>query len=283
MDTPKCGNIVFDQQSYPSSVLPWYLPLRSHLEKRFVSSRPDKFHYLEGFEKAIDHNTVAVCVSHVAQTNGFRHNLTHLSSLAHANDALIVVDGAQSAGAMSIDLHKTDVDFFSTTAMKWLLGAAGVGFLYVARRHHSKFPSRVGYRSAEIQANHDSILNDNARRFEIGMPSLLSLAFSRVGLNILLNTNLQTIEAHNLDLSGYCIYCLQTLGLNVITPESEEFRMGIVAINYDHSYDLWKHLRSMGIDTWHKGNLLRADMHLFNNREDIDKLVDAVKGYLQTA
>ena len=58
---------------------------------------------------------------------------TALSELAHAHNAVLIVDAAQSAVALDLDVRRLGVDFLSTCAMKWLLGAPGVGFLYVAR------------------------------------------------------------------------------------------------------------------------------------------------------
>ena len=282
IELPMAGNVVFDQYSYPSSVLPWFLPARVHIEKKFVRPREDGILYLDDFKKSIDSNTVAVCISHVTQKQGFRNDLASVAEVAHENGAVIIVDGAQSAGAMSIDLHEIEVDFFSTTAMKWLLGAAGVGFLYIARRHHSKLPSHAGYRSANLRSNREFEWNIDARKFEIGMPNLLGLAISRVGLKILAEANMKTIENHNLDLSGYCIEQMKTLGLNVITSEMDNFRMGIVAIRYERSHDLWQFLFNIGIDTWCHDNLFRADSHVFNKRDDIDRLLDGVRQFLRS-
>ncbi len=283
IELPMSGNVVFDQYSYPSSVLPWFLPTRAHIEKKFVRPREDGILYLEDFKKSIDSDTVAVCISHVTQEQGFRNDLASVAELAHDNGAVIIVDGAQSAGAMRIDLHEIDVDFFSTTAMKWLLGAAGVGFLYVARRHHSKLPSHAGYRSANLRSNREFDWKIGAQKFEIGMPNLLGLTMSRAGLKILTEANMKTIENHNLDLSGYCIKKIKALGLNVITSEIDHLRMGIVAVRYERSRDLCKFLFNIGIDTWYNGNLFRADPHVFNNRDDIDRLLNGIRQFVRIA
>ena len=138
------GNVVFDGFPYPSSVYPWMLPPRDTLERRFVQPHDGLIH-LEDMEQAIDDDTVAVSVSHVTPAQGFRHDIAALARLVHAHGALLLVDGAQSAGALNIDLHATGVDFFSTTAMKWLLGPAGVGFFYVAKRHIDRQPPTAGW------------------------------------------------------------------------------------------------------------------------------------------
>ena len=272
------GSVVFDDSSYPSSVFPWHLPPHQDLTKRFVQAR-DGIMHLEDFEAAIDEGTVAVCISHVTPMEGFKQDIGALAGIAHAKGALLVVDGAQSAGAMHIDLHETGVDFFSTTAMKWLLGAAGVGFLYAARKFHNRLPSRAGYASTRSFDIHDFRLKDNAQRFELGMPSLIGLAFTKPGLEILLETDMRMVESHNLDLSGYCIAGMQERGMNVVTPESAQHRLGVIAAMHDDAQGLWRYLHDRGVDTFFHGNLFRVDPHVFNNRHDIDRFLDGLDGY----
>lgn len=101
---PAHGNVVFDEWSYPSAVYPWMLPPREHLERRWVMSRGGVIE-LDDLEAAVDDDTVAVSISHVTQGEGFRQDLGAVSKLAHAHGALLLVDAAQSAGAVQIDAH----------------------------------------------------------------------------------------------------------------------------------------------------------------------------------
>ena len=272
------GNVVFDDFSYPSSVFPWHLRPHQDLTRRFVQAR-DGIMHLEDFEATIDERTVAVCISHVTPMEGFKQDIGALATIAHARDALLVVDAAQSAGAMHIDLHETGVDFFSTTAMKWLLGAAGVGFLYVARRFHDRLPSRVGYAGVHSFDIHDFRLKEDAQRFELGMPNLMGLALTKPGLAILLDTDMQMVESHNLDLSGYCIAGMKQRGMNVVTPEAAEHRLGVIAATHEDAQGLWRYLHDRGVDTFFHGNLFRVDPHVFNNRDDINRFLDGLDGY----
>ena len=114
------------------------------------------------------------------------------------------------------------------------------------------------------------------------MPNLLGLTMSRVGLKILAEADMNTIENHNLDLSGYCIEKIKVLGLNVITSEINNLRMGIVAVRYERARDLWQFLFNIGIDTWCHGDLFRVDPHIFNNRDDIDRLLDGIRQFLRS-
>ncbi len=269
------GNVVFDGFPYPSSVYPWMLPPRDMLERRFVQPRAGLIH-LEDMERAIDDNTVAVSVSHVTPAQGFRHDIAALARIAHDHGALLLIDGAQSAGGLNIDLHATDIDFFATTAMKWLLGPAGVGFLYVAKRHLERQPPTAGWVST-VQTDMEQLrLLPSAERFQLGMPNLMGVAATLPGIEILLETGMDTVEAHMLDLTGYCIDGLQKRGITVRTPRNPTQRAGVIAAEIEEAGALQPFLTSIGVDTYFLRNLFRVDPHIFNNREDIDRLLAGI-------
>ncbi len=277
--TPKPGgNVVFDGYPYPSSVYPWMVPPRDMLERRFVQPRDGLIH-LEDMERAIDDNTVAVSVSHVTPAQGFRHDIAALARIAHDHGALLLVDGAQSAGALNIDLHATGVDFFATTAMKWLLGAAGVGFFYVAKRHLDRQPPTAGWVSTTRTDLEQLQLLPSAERFQLGMPNLMGVAATLPGIAVLLNTGMAAVEAHVLDLTEYCIEGLQEREITVRTPRDSTRRAGVIAAEIDEAGDLQAYLTAHGVDTYFLRNLFRVDPHVFNDRTDIDRLLAGIDAF----
>ena len=282
IDIPKSGNVVFDEWSYPSSIFPWMLPGRDHIERRFVKARNGVIDYND-LSKAIDNRTIAVSISHVTQGEGFRHDLAQVSSLAHARGAVLVVDAAQSAGAMRIDVRKDGIDFLSTGACKWLLGATGVAFFYAARRHMGHIPPHAGAPSSAsdpMNAEREFFVpKAGAERFNIGIPNLLGLAATRPGLEILVAVGIDKIESHVLDITGYCIAGLKERGFDTLTPSDPKKRGGVVAAVTDHGPQIEQFMRDRKIDIFggHTYNRsLRIDPHLFNNRQDIDKLLSAL-------
>lgn len=287
LDPTPGGNVVFDEFTYPSSIYPWLLPPRDHLEKRFVKPK-DGLIRLEDMAEAIDDKTIAVSVTHVSPFEGFKHDLAQLAQIAHAHGALLLVDGSQAAGAMEINLHQAGVDFYATCAMKWLLGAAGVGFLYVAKKHLDKKPSRAGYIAAGGFNAHDFSLVPSAERLELGMPNLMGLAYTRPGLEILLEIGLDKVEKHVLDLAGYCLAGMKERGLNVLTPEAPEHRLGVIAAWFEEAVALNRFLLERGVETCtlslktnipYPGSPFRVDPHVYNNREDIDRLLEGIDAF----
>lgn len=272
-------NVVLDAYAYPSSVYPWKLKGRENVTLRFVQSR-DGIIPFEDIEAAVDDDTLAISVSHVTPGEGFKHDLGKLADLAHSHNAVLIVDGAQSAGAMDINLHQLGVDFYSTTGMKWLLGAGGVGYFYAARKHLDKFPTRAGYSSNAAGFNvHHFGFKDSAERFHLGLSNTLGAVFSKPGLEQLLEVGTDVIEKHVIDLAGYCIQGMKERGMNVITPDDPEYRLGVIAAIMEDAERFWKFLHDRGVDTYYHGASFRVDPHVFNNRDDVDRLFEGIEAY----
>ena len=283
------SNVVFDESAYPSAAYPWMLPPRSHVDLRFVSGRDGIIH-LEDMAEAIDDDTIAVSVSHVSQESGFRHDLKALADLAHAHGAVLCVDAMQSAGALDFDVHEEGIDFLATGAMKWLLGSAGVGFLYVHRSHLDRMPPHAGGPGAQPDSRpwgqRRFVPRPGADRLHVGMSNLIGLAATRPGLEILHEVGMDVVERHVLDLSGYCIAQLLERELSVITPQEERNRAGIVSIDMRderNSQAADEFLTARGVDGYHHQNVLRVDPHVFNNRDDIDRFLSELDSYLSQA
>ena len=282
---PAHGNVVFDEWSYPSAVYPWMLPPRDHIERRWVMSRVGVI-ALDDLARAIDDETVAVSISHVTQGEGFRQDLGAVSKLAHAHGALLLVDAAQSAGAVRIDVHAQGIDFLSAGACKWLLGAAGMAFFYAARPHMQDMPPHAGAPSAANEFTSPSkgpfVPKVGAERFHLGIPNLLGLAATRPGLTALTETGMERVEAHVLGLSGRCITGLRERGIDVLTPDDPKKRGGVVAAVVDDAPAIEKFMRERRIDVYggHTYNrTLRIDPHVFNEDDDVDRLLAALDEY----
>ena len=273
------SNVVFDDLTYPSSIYPWMLPGRDSIERRFVAPR-DGAVRIDDLAEAIDDDTIAVSVSHVCHLTGFRHDLEALGTLAAEHEAALIVDAMQSAGAIRIDVHQEGVHFLACGAMKWLLGSAGVGFMYVDRRYLDRLPPRAGitgFRSEAVPWPERTLKPKPATdRFRLGAPALLGLAATTPGLEILTGIGMAVVEDYVLELAGYCIDELAARGLDLYTGTNPNQRAGIVAIRMEQPGEVCDLMRERGVDGWHYGDMLRVDPHVFNNREDIDRFLAVI-------
>lgn len=288
IDPPPGANIVTDPTSHPSAVWPWLLPGRPPVEVRTIPAGPTST-WADGLEAAVDERTIAVIVSHVDPRTGFRHDLRRLADLAHASGGYLIVDAAQSAGAVPVEAASAGVDFMSGTMMKWLLGPPGLGYLYARREHiESLVPPHVGYVGAHRDAGPDEPGNLSYRpgavRHEIGLADLPGIAAARRGLDIILEAGIPDIERHVLELTGQMIDGLTERGLHVLTPTSRAERGGVVAFHFDGAVSLCRHLRRLGVDVWGypEDDRVRADPHLYNTPGDVDRLVRGIDAYRRT-
>lgn len=148
-----------------------------------IGSGGDHDRILAAFDAAIDERTRAVVVSHVLWATGAVMPVRAIADLAHARGALVVVDGAQSAGAIPIDLSATGADVYAISGQKWLLGPEGTGAVAVPARVRERIlPTNAGGLTFErIDPAGDAGFWPSARRYEgtgFQRPSVVGLARS---------------------------------------------------------------------------------------------------------
>lgn len=275
------ANIVTDETSHPSAVWPWMLPGRNPVEIRTAPAGACST-AAERIASMVDGRTAAVIVSHIDARTGFRHDLRLLAGIVHEVGGSLIVDAAQSAGAVEVDAAGDGVDFMSGTVMKWLLGPPGLGFFYARRA--APAPPHVGYVGAEGPPGRAELsFPSDGRRHEIGLANLPGIAAARRGADIILEAGTAAVEARVLELTGRLIGGLEERGIEVLTPSARAERGGVTAFLYEGAVELCRRLRTAGVDVWgyEEDNRVRADPHLYNTPGDVDRLLDGIDGYEQ--
>lgn len=154
---------------------------------------------LELFAGAIDHRTALVATSHVFFTSGAIQDLPALAALCRANGALLLVDGYQGAGQLPVDMGALGVDFYCAGGLKWLLGGSGIAFLAVrpglVRRLEPTVAGWFGHAEPFRFDPRRLERADDARRFDLGTPSVASLYAQLAGLSILEEIGLPAVRA----------------------------------------------------------------------------------------
>ena len=277
------GNVLVDETTYPSSLYPW--STQSGLDVRFVSTSASEDPSARLAEH-VDSATVAINVSHVAPFTGRRHNLRTLAEAVHAVGGVLVVDAAQTAGVTPIDVASDGVDILVTTAMKWLLGTPGLGFLYARRELLDDAQVRtVGHSSLTVPWEHWPVLDlpplhAGARRLEVGVPSLPGLAATHAGIELLLDVGVHAISKRVEELTGRCLEGLAERGFAVTTPMRSELRGGVMVFDHPRPLELAAHLRLRGVDIGaYAWGPVRVDPHGFNNELDIGRFLDELDGF----
>jgi selenocysteine lyase/cysteine desulfurase len=279
-------NVVTTDLEFPTVTYPWLRSkLKPKVEVRYVKNVNGKL-LLEDFEKLVDDQTVAVAISHVEYSNGFRNDLKALSEIAHEHGAIIIVDVCQSAGALCVDVKRDKIDFLATSSYKWLLGPSGAGFLYVQKDLVTKSePVFVGYEgvkpevfeSIKLWNNQELKFVDTASRFETGGLSVLSYVGAVAALKLILEVGIDEIEKRVTGLTGHLIERLKEEGFKLQTPDDIKHRSGIVNFFVNDPRGIAEKLEKKGIIVSARMNGIRVSPHFYNTEEEIGRLIEETK------
>ena len=188
----------------------------------------------ERFAEAIDDRTALVCCTTMSYRTGHRQDVAEIARVAHSHGALCLADSYQAVGAIDLDVRALGVDFVTGGTVKYLLGSAGLGFLYVRRELLAQLlPTQTGWFADEDIFQMD--ISDyspaaDARRFDAGTPPVPNIYGGVAGMSIIEEAGVPAIEAHVAGWPGRLISGLDELGATVVTPRDPARRGPLVCV-----------------------------------------------------
>jgi selenocysteine lyase/cysteine desulfurase len=275
------NKVVVSDFEFPTNAQIWHAQEPRGARVVHVPRAADGYIPLENFAKAIDEQTQLVAITHVCFRNGAKLDIPGIVRLARAKGAMVLLDCYQSVGSMDIDVKALDLDFAAGGMLKYLLGTAGIAFLYVRDSFtKSLVPTNSGWFAQANIAAMDITANrpaPNARRFEAGTPAVVNAYAAEAGLKFLLSVGTPAIEKRNTALTRRCLQRLEEIGWPSITPAANERRGATVAVPSRDSGGLSKELMKRDIVTSHRDDNVRASFHFYNNEDDVESFVMAMK------
>jgi selenocysteine lyase/cysteine desulfurase len=276
-----CNTVVISDFEFPTNAQIWHAQEPRGARVVHVPRATDGYIPLENFAKAIDERTQLVAITHVCYKNGAKLDIPGIVRLARAKGAKVLLDCYQSVGSMHIDLKALDVDFAVGGMLKYLLGTAGIGFLYVRDSLiRPLVPTSSGwFAQAEIAAM-DITANrpaPNARRFEAGAPAVVNCYAAEAGLKFLLAVGTPAVEMRNFALTDRCMQGLEEIGWPSVTPAEHERRGMTVAVPSRDSGGLARELLKRDIVSSNREDNIRASFHFYNNDDDVECFIAAMK------
>jgi selenocysteine lyase/cysteine desulfurase len=237
----------------------------------------------ECYESAIDERTLIVPLTHVSFVNGYRSEVARIARIAHAQGALLFLDGYQDCGTRPLDVKALDVDFFVTGTLKYLLGPAGLGFLYVRRELIETLTPTVTSWMAqrEVFAFQTKCLDPSpdARRFEGGSPPIPNIYAARPALQLLTGVGMENVAAQIEGLTQAFLQGVRDLCIESKTPSSgPSSSMGplVVLRSADPAAMLAK-LTARGIVASIRRDGVRFAFHVYNTPEDVSAALSALE------
>ncbi len=239
----------------------------------------------EAVTELVTARTRLIALSHVTYTTGARLAVSEIGALGREHGIPVLIDGAQSAGAIPLDLQALDVDFYAIPGQKWLCGPDGTGALYARREAlHFVTSTYVGYFSSDDVHGETWALQKDARRFEVGGRQTSAVAAQATALNWLEETvGHAWLFARIAALHTYAYDALQTVpGLTMLTPRPADSGLLTFTLTEHDSEAIVNYLReqhNIYTRTIPDLNALRVSTGFYNTEEEIEMLVRALATY----
>jgi selenocysteine lyase/cysteine desulfurase len=275
------NKVVVSDFEFPTNAQIWHAQEPRGARVVHVARAADGYIPLEMFERAIDERTQLVAITHVCFRNGAKLDIPGIVRLARAKGARVLLDCYQSVGSVDIDVRALDVDFAVGGMLKYLLGTAGIGFLYVrGALVQSLLPTNSGWfaqadiGAMDITANRPA---PSARRFEAGTPAVANCYAAEAGLKVLLDVGTPAIEKRIVALTRRCMQKMQEMDWPSVTPVEDARRGATVAIEARGSAELCAQLMKRNIVSSFRDDNVRASFHYYNNDDDVEAFTAAMK------
>ena len=275
------NKVVVSDFEFPTNAQIWHAQEPRGAKVVHVPRAADGYIPAEMFAKAIDEQTKLVAITHVCFRNGAKLDIPGIVRLARAKGAMVLLDCYQSVGSLDIDVKALDVDFATGGMLKYLLGTAGIGFLYAKDSCvRSLVPTNSGWfaqadiTAMDITANRPA---PNARRFEAGTPPVVNCYAAEAGLKLLLKVGTPAIEKRNFALTRRCMERLEEIGWPSITPVQDARRGATVAVPSSDAARLQAELMKHDIVTSYRDDNVRASFHFYNNDDDVESFIAAMQ------
>jgi cysteine desulfurase/selenocysteine lyase len=297
-------NVVYcPELEHPNNVFLW-LNLRAlkGIEVRAVEPEDGRIP-VEALAAAMDERTALVTIPHVSFSPGFVTDVRSIADAAHRQGGVVVVDAAQSIGALRCDVEELGIDALAVATQKNLLGFYGLGFLYVRRKlAESLIPSHVARYGMDLGAEAGETARSaarrlpyaaGARRFDLGNYNYLGAVAAEASLRLIRSIGVHRIERHLKALAVRLAEGLLELDLPVAGGAPGSHLGHIVAIgksgggHHDTADDpamneLYQHLTAHGVQLSIRKGILRMSLGLYNDVSDVDRTIELVRSWAET-
>jgi len=236
----------------------------------------------QAIEELVTPRTRLIVLSHVTWSTGTVLDVRSVGRMGRKRGIPVLVDAAQSVGAIAVDVKQLEVDFYAIPMQKWLCGPDGTGALYACREALPSVNSTyVGYWSIKHEKGIAWELQNGAQRFELGGRQTCGVAGQGAVLNWLENcVGYEWIFKRISALSGYTYHALQDIpGLTLLTPQPGESGLITFTLAGHDDDELVKRLAeqyNISIRNIPTTKALRVSTGFYNTEEEIDRLVQAL-------
>jgi cysteine desulfurase/selenocysteine lyase len=286
--------ILVTEMEHHSNIVPWQLAAADTGAKlRWLHVQEDGTLSLDELDEELARGSIRmVAVAHVSNVLGTLNPVAEIAARARAAGALSLVDGSQAVPQLPVDIASIGCDFYAWTGHK-ALGPTGIGVLHGRRELLQEMrPFLGGGHMISTVGEQESTWNELPWKFEAGTSPIAEAVGLDAAVAYLRGIGMETVRAHESELTGYALERLPEIpGLTIFGPTDLDKRGGTIsfAIEGLHPHDVAELLgrenvciraghhcaqplmRHLGVPA-----TARASFHVYNSREDVDKLIDAL-------
>lgn len=288
----KGDEILLSPSEHHSNLIPWQQVAKATgATIKYFELEPDGTLDLEKAKEVISERTKLVSIAQVSNVLGTVFPIKELAALVHQQGGVLVVDGAQSAPHMKVDVQDLDCDFFAFSAHK-MMGPTGIGVLYGKEALLEEMePIEFGGEMIDHVDLYESTWKELPWKFEGGTPIIAGAVGLGAAIDYLEQVGMDLVEEHDRQLAAYAQEKLKAMeGITLYGPRQN--RMGLVTFNLDgvHPHDVATVLDAEGIAVraghhccqplmrWLNASATaRASFYLYNDESDIDRLVEGLQ------
>ncbi|MBV9522845.1 MAG: cysteine desulfurase [Alphaproteobacteria bacterium] len=284
--------IILTELEHHSNIVPWQM-LRDRLGVKLVVAPVDATGGLDmaAFERLLGPRTRLVATTHIANSTGALLPVASIVRLAHAKGAKVLIDGAQAAPRMPVDVRAIDCDFYVFSGHK-TYGPSGIGVLYGKRALLEAMPPWQGGGDMILTVSFaKTVYNELPHKFEAGTPDISGAIGLAIALEYLSSLGLERVHHHEEALTGYGVDTLAAMpGVRLIGAGQR--RLGVLSFEVEgvHPHDLATVLdqHQVAVRAGHHcaqplmeklglAATTRASLGVYNDEHDIDALADAIR------
>lgn len=284
--------IIISGLEHHSNIVPWQIVCEEKKAILKVIPVTDAGELdIDGFKKLLSNKTKLVSVNHVSNSLGTINPIKQIIDLAHANGAVVLIDGAQAGAHIEIDVQALDCDFYCLSSHK-MYGPTGTGILYGKKELLEKMPPyQGGGEMIKDVTFAKTTYNDLPYKFEAGTPNIADVIAFGQAIEFINGLSKEVMAAHEYDLLQYATEKVSVLpSVKLIGTAKEKVSVLSFTVEGIHPFDIGQMLdaRGIAVRTGHHctqplmdrlgiEGTIRASFAVYNTKKEIDQLVEGLE------
>ena len=286
--------ILLTQMEHHSNLIPWQrLASEKGATVRYIELTDTQTLALDGLENLFDARTRIAAMPHVSNSLGTINPVKKIAAEARRNGTLFLVDGAQGAPHLPVDVQAIGCDFYAFSSHK-MLGPTGVGVLYGRPELLEEMEPFLGGGEMIRKVTFEGATwNDLPWKFEAGTPNIADVIAFGSAIDYLNKLGMENVREHEIEITDYALTRLSQLeGIVMYGPPDPRERGGVVSFNFGdlHPHDIGTVLHHHGVAiraghhctqplmrTLGVSGTARASFYIYNTPEEVDVLIEALE------